>query len=70
MPREDYTYISFPNIQIKVIDEILKNQGLRYGQTERTHFVRAIIGDFIEHYDKYGKSLLDARKYFRGENKK
>lgn len=62
MPRKDWFYVPLPIEQAKALDEILTKEGKKYGIIDRTEFIRLILGEFIETYERTGKSLMDTRR--------
>jgi len=68
MARKDWFYIPLPLEQAKALDSIIEKEGAKYGITERTDLIRILIGEFIEAYERTGKSFIDARRIVRGNS--
>ena len=67
MPRKDWFYVPLPIEQAKALDEILSKEGKKYGIIDRTEFIRLILGEFIETYERTGKNMMDTRRRLHRE---
>lgn len=55
MARKDWWYPNIPKQQADALDNIVKEEGLKYGIIDKNELVRHIIGDFIARYeDQHG----------------
>ena len=68
--REDYYYMPIPIEIIHFFDELIKEgggEGRKYGLDSRPKVIGAVLGDFIELYDKVGhvKGLRVVREMIR-----
>jgi metal-responsive CopG/Arc/MetJ family transcriptional regulator len=68
MARKDWFYIPLPLEQAKALDEIIEKDCIKYGILDRTELIRIIIGEFIERYERTGKSFIKAKKSLRDNN--
>lgn len=69
MPRKDWYYVPLPVEQSEILDEIVKEEGRKYGILDKAGLVRIIIGDFLEKYEKSKHNLSNTRNLVR-EHKK
>ena len=62
MARADWYYIPIPRQQAKVLDDIVRKEGRKYGFEDKRELVRALLSDFITNYEELKGGLVAARK--------
>lgn len=65
MTRKDWYYVPLPVEQSEILDQIVNQEGRKYGILDKAGLVRIIIGDFLEKYDKSKHNFLAARTKMR-----
>jgi hypothetical protein len=68
MARKDWLYVPIPLEMARILDEVVEKEAKKYGITDRLELIRALLGDFIELYDKNGGNLHKTRRIIRGNN--